>query len=60
MLLARLAQAAESGCDLAMADGTNAATSLPVVMADLAPHFRSLLAESLKAKIDEALAKVET
>jgi hypothetical protein len=36
-----------AGCDLLMADGTNAATSLPVNMAALPPHFRDLLVESL-------------
>jgi Cap4 dsDNA endonuclease len=38
-----------AGCDLAMADGTNAATSLPVAMANLPDHLRSLLAESFKS-----------
>jgi hypothetical protein len=36
-----------AGCDLTMADGTNAATSLPVTMANLPHHLQSLLAESL-------------
>jgi hypothetical protein len=36
-----------AGCDLAMADGTNAATSMPVTLASLPPHLRDLLAESL-------------
>jgi Cap4 dsDNA endonuclease len=36
-----------AGCDLTMADGTNAATSLPVSMADLSPHLLALLTESL-------------
>jgi hypothetical protein len=36
-----------AGCDLAMADGTNAATSLPVAMVNLPPHLRDLLIESL-------------
>ncbi len=38
-----------AGCDLAMADGTNAATSLPVAMANLPDHLRSLLSESFKS-----------
>jgi Cap4, dsDNA endonuclease domain len=36
-----------AGCDLTMADGTNAATSMPVSMANLPPHLRDLLTESL-------------
>jgi hypothetical protein len=36
-----------AGCDLTMADGTNAATSLPVTMAKLPHHLKNLLAESL-------------
>jgi hypothetical protein len=36
-----------AGCDLTMADGTNAATSLPVAMAKLPPHLLDLLTESL-------------
>jgi Cap4 dsDNA endonuclease len=37
-----------AGCDLVMADGTNAATSLPVAMINLPQHFRGLLAESFQ------------
>lgn len=36
-----------AGCDLLMADGTNAATSLPVALALLPPHFRDLLVDAL-------------
>lgn len=36
-----------AGCDLAMADGSNAATSLPVDFASLPAHFKDLLVSAL-------------
>lgn len=36
-----------AGCDIAMADGTNAATSLPVPLASLPAHFQHLLISAL-------------
>ena len=36
-----------AGCDLVMADGSNAATSLPVQLASLPTHYRDLLIEAL-------------
>jgi Cap4 dsDNA endonuclease len=38
-----------AGCDLTMEDGTNAATSLPVAMANLPYHVRNLLTDSLSS-----------
>jgi hypothetical protein len=36
-----------AGCDLTMANGANAATSLPVALAGLPPHFANLLSQGL-------------
>lgn len=36
-----------AGCDLTMADGSNAATSLPVALVSLPPHFHDLLTAAL-------------
>ncbi len=37
-----------AGCDLSLADGTNAATSMPTALSELSPHLRDLLSESMK------------
>lgn len=36
-----------AGCDLTMADGSNAATSLPVALVSLPSHFHNLLSAAL-------------
>ena len=36
-----------AGCDLKMADGSSAATSLPVALTSLPPHFQNLLVSAL-------------
>lgn len=38
-----------AGCNVEMADGTNAATSLPVALANLPPHFANVLTESFSS-----------
>lgn len=37
-----------AGCDLPLADGTNAATSMPTALSELSPHLRDLLSEGMK------------